>query len=143
VISWVLSSNPTTTYLAVESLKDNDGVMDWISSRQLAIGDVVYVYETLSGGRGGIIYRTIVMETDLTMNTKIDDRKYWIGGDYPEYITEATKFNRLKLAGIPTNGIIPYRVIRGMGFTAPQKGVYSLDEKQNLLRYIEGCFDQI
>jgi hypothetical protein len=117
--------------------------MDWISSRQLAIGDVVYVYETLSGGRGGIIYRTIVMETDLTMNTKIDDRKYWIGGDYPEYITEATKFNRLKLAGIPINGIIAYRVIEGMGFTAPRKGVYSLDEKQNLLRYIEGCFDQI
>jgi hypothetical protein len=139
--NWVLSNNPTTTYRAKQSLETDDGVMDWIARNKFEIGDVVYIYEVLPpNGRGGIVYKTEVTLTGLTLDTKIDDRECWVGGDYPEYITDRTRFNRLKLIGGPANGKIPYSELKEVGFIAPQVGAHRVDSKPSLLKFIEKRF---
>ena len=79
---WVISTNPVTTYNAEASLRAN-GQMDWVTSNKFKLGDFVYVYEVIPPrGRGGIVYKLEVVADDITMDTKIDDRKYWAGGVY-------------------------------------------------------------
>lgn len=138
--NWILSSNPTTTYRAEDSIRANDGTMDWISKNRFAIGDIVYIYESKNGGRGGIVFKMTVIETGLSLDSKINDREYWVGGDYPEYITSLSRFNRLKLVGYPRGGMIRYEILKGKGFAAPPTGAYKLDEKRELLNYIERHF---
>ena len=138
--TWVSSNNPTTTYRAEDSLKAN-GEMDWIVTSNFQVGDTVYIYEVLPPrGRGGIVYKTTVTQTGVTLDTKIDDREYWIGGDYPKYITSETRFNRLKLVAVPRDGIIPYKKLKEEGFTAPQFKAHSLDHKPHLLNCIQEYF---
>ena len=100
---WVLSSNSTTTYRAGDWIGDGISEMDWISRNNFELGDRVYTYEVLlNNGRGGIVYKTIVVDTNRTLTNKIDDAEYWIGGAYLDCIT-----TRLSLTNL---GISSYRV---------------------------------
>lgn len=76
--TWVIASNPAT-YNAEASLQTN-GQMDWVTNNKFEVGDFVYVYEVIPPrGRGGIVYKLEVVADDITMATKIDDRRFWAG----------------------------------------------------------------
>jgi hypothetical protein len=71
---WVISSDPGT-YYAEDSLTEN-GEMDWATKNHFKVGDIVYVYENDSH-RGGIVYKTEVTKTMISVEEKIDDRQFW------------------------------------------------------------------
>lgn len=134
--TWVIASNPAT-YNAEGSLKAN-GQMDWVTSNKFELGDVVYVYEVIPPrGRGGIVYKLGVVADDITMATKIDDRKYWAGGVYPKDLESFPRIYRLKLLGEAEDGVIPLKGLKQGGFTAPQGLANSLTGKTGLIEYIE------
>lgn len=133
---WVIASNPAT-YNAEGSLQAN-GQMDWVTSNKFAIGDVVYVYEVIPPrGRGGIVYKLEVVADDITMATKIDDRRFWGGGVYPKDLASFSRIFRLKLLGEAEDGVIPLQRLKKRGFTAPQGLANSLDAHPALIEYIE------
>lgn len=142
---FVISSNPVEVYRARDWFDDGNKQVDWISAARnpLAISDTVYIYEVVPsrGGRGGIVYRTKVIQTSLTLQNKFDDSAYWIGGDYPTYIKQDTIFNRLELTSTPNNGVLPLRALQEFGFHPPINGAKLLDTNPNLLHFIEQCFE--
>lgn len=139
--NWVLSSNPNTMYHVKESL-DANGEMDWISeNKDIKVGDIVYIYEVLPPrGKGGIVCKTQVTRIGLTLDNKINDVEFWVKDAYLKYFRNESRFNRLRRVSPPIKGIIPYQIIQTYGFVAPQRGVYSLDKKPELLKYIQECF---
>lgn len=133
---WVISTNPVTTYNAEASLRAN-GQMDWVTSNKFKLGDIVYVYEVIAPrGRGGIVYKLEVVADDITMDTKIDDRKFWAGGVYPKNLGSYPSIFRLKLVGEAEGGVISLARLKQRGFTAPQIA-YTLDNNPVLVEYIE------
>jgi hypothetical protein len=140
VNNWVLPSNPSA-YDAAGALTQN-GEADWITKNNFEVGDVVYIYEVIPPrGRGGIVYQTKVIKTDISLEDKLEDRKYWSGQVYPNGITEQTRFSRLKLIGEPNGNVIFLKELRQRGFTAPQGRASLLDKKPDLLRYVQTYFD--
>jgi len=141
---FVISSNPVEVYRAKDWFDDGNTQVDWISAvkNPLEVGDVVYIYEVVPkrGGRGGIVYKTKVIRTNLSLKNKFDDRTYWIGGDYPIYIKENTIFNRLELVSTPSNGVLPLSALRKFNFHPPVNGAQSLDVDPELVHYIEEHF---
>lgn len=135
VNSWVISSNPAT-YDAKQSLIENSE-MDWATKNSFEVGDIVYVYEVATH-RGGIVYKTKVTRTKLSLEEKIDDRQFWPGQSYPDRITGQTTFSRLKLIGEPSGGIISLEALKQHGFTPPQVA-YRVAEP--LLSYVESFFE--
>ena len=142
---FVISSNPAEVYRARDWFGDGNVQVDWISAAKnpLEVDDIVYIYEVVPsrGGRGGIVYKTKVLQTNLTLKNKFDDRTYWIGGDYPIYISENTTFNRLELITAPNNGVLPLAALQKFGFHPPINGAKSLNANPNLTHYIEKCFE--
>lgn len=138
--SWIIPSNPAT-YDAQSAFRDHDEV-DWASNNNFTVGDVVYIYEVIPPrGRGGIVYKTIVVDTALHLANKIDDRKYWSGQSYPKDINELTRFIRLKLVGESNGNGLSYSELKMRGFYAPQSRGISLDNKPALMKYVESYFD--
>jgi hypothetical protein len=133
---WVIASNPAT-YNAEASLHAN-GQMDYVTNNKFEVGDFVYVYEVIPPrGRGGVVYKLEVVADDITMATKIDDRKFWAGGVYPKDLESFPRISRLKLMGEAENGVIPLQRLKKRGFTAPQGLANSLDTNPVLIEYIE------
>lgn len=134
--TWVISTNPVKTYNAEASLRAN-GQMDWVTNNKFKLGDIVYVYEVIPpNGRGGIIYKLEVVADDITMATKIDDRKFWANGAYPNDLDSYARIFRLKIVGEAEDGVIPLQKLKQRGFTAPQIA-YTLDANPVLMEYIE------
>jgi len=134
--TWVIASNPAT-YNAEASLGAN-GQMDWVTNNKFELGDVVYVYEVIPPrGRGGIVYKLGVTADDITMASKIDDRKFWAGGVYPKDLESFPRIYRLKLLGEAEDGVISLQSLKQRGFTAPQGLANSLDANPALIEYIE------
>jgi len=137
--TWVISSNPET-YDANHSLQAN-GEIDWLTKNNFIVGDAVYIYEVIPPrGRGGIIYETEVIKTNITIDEKIDDRDFWAGRNYPEGITVQTRFSRLRLIGKPSDGIIPLEALKVYRFTPPQSSAHNLDNNPDLLGDIQSHF---
>lgn len=141
---FVISSNPADVYRARDWFEDGNTQVDWISAAKnpLSVDDIVYIYEVTPsrGGRGGIVYRTKVIQTNLSLKNKFDDKAYWIGGDYPDYIDTSATFNRLELTAIPHHGVLPLKALQEYGFHPPINGAQSLDVNPNLLHSIEEHF---
>lgn len=134
--TWVISCNPVKTYNVEASLQAN-GQLDWVTNNKFKLGDIVYVYEVIPpNGRGGIIYKLEVAADDITMATKIDDRKFWAGGVYPSDLDSYSQIFRLKIVGEAEDGVIPLARLKKRGFTAPQIA-YTLDSNIPLIEYIE------
>ena len=134
--TWVIASNPAT-YNAEASLQTN-GQMDWVTNNKFELGDFVYVYEVIPPrGRGGIVYKLVVKADDITMATKIDDRRFWAGNVYPKDLASFPRIFRLKLLGEAEDGVIPLKELKKRGFTAPQGLANSLDANPVLIEYIE------
>ena len=134
--TWVIASNPAT-YNAEASLQTN-GQMDWVTNKTFEVGDFVYVYEVIPPrGRGGIVYKLGVVADDITMATKIDDRRFWAGSIYPKDLESFPRIFRLKLLGEAEDGVIPLKELKKRGFTAPQGLANSLDTNPALIEYIE------
>lgn len=134
--TWVIASNPAT-YNAEGSL-DTNGQMDWVTNNKFELGDIVYVYEVIPPrGRGGIVYKLEVVADDITMATKIDDRKFWGGGVYPKDLDSFPRIFRLKLLGEAEDGVISLKRLKQRGFTPPQGLANSLDSNPALIEYIE------
>ena len=135
--SWVVTSNPTT-YSVEGAFSENEDI-DWATKNKFAIGDIVYIYEVIPPkGRGGIVYKTRVTQTNVSLAEKIDDRKYWLDEIYPKTITEQTKFSRLKRIGIPDNSIIRFDALKEYGFVAPQSLAHRVTDP--LSSFIESFF---
>lgn len=116
-----------------------NGQMDWVTNNKFKFGDIVYVYEVIPPrGRGGIIYKLEVVADDITMATKIDDRKFWANGAYPTDLNSYARIFRLKIVGEAEDGVIPLRKLKQCGFTAPQIAC-KLDANPVLIEYIEDC----
>jgi hypothetical protein len=138
--SWVIPSNPTK-YDAKAAFMNN-GEVDWVTNNNFNVGDIVYLYEVIPPrGRGGIVYKTAVVQTDIHLSNKIEDRKYWSGQAYPKDITEQTSFSRLKLIGEPNGKGLSYYELKLRGFSAPQFRAILLDKKPALMKYIQDFFD--
>jgi hypothetical protein len=134
--TWVIASNPAT-YNAEASLQTN-GQMDWVTNNKFELGDIVYIYEVIPPrGRGGIVYKLEVVADNITMATKIDDRKFWAGGGYPKDLDSFPRIFRLKLIGEAEDKVIPLQSLKKRGFTAPQGLANSLDANPALIEYIE------
>ena len=135
--TWVIASNPAT--YRVEGSLDANGQFDYVTNNKFKVGDVAYIYEVIPPrGRGGIVYKLEVVADDITMTTKIDDRQFWAGGDYPKDLDSFPRIFRLKLVGEAEDGVIPLKQLRQYGFTAPQGLANSLAAHPALIRYIEG-----
>lgn len=141
---FVISSNPADVYRARDWFDDGNKEVDWISAKKnpLEVGDIVYIYEVVPnrGGRGGIVYKTKVVQTGLTIRIKFDDRFYWVGGNYPHYIDEKTTFNRLEVIGIPMNGLLSLSELKEFGFHPPINGAQLIKFDSSLLHFIEKSF---
>ncbi|OGL23559.1 hypothetical protein A2791_01820 [Candidatus Saccharibacteria bacterium RIFCSPHIGHO2_01_FULL_46_30] len=134
--TWVIASNPAT-YNAEASLQTN-GQMDWVTNNKFEVGDFVYVYEVIPPrGRGGIVYKLEVVADDITMATKIYDRRFWAGSIYPKDLESFPRIFRLKLLGEAEDGVISLKELKKRGFTAPQGLANSLDTNPALIEYIE------
>ena len=136
--SWVISCNPTK-YNHAASFKEN-GFIDWITINDFKVGDTVYIYEVIPPkGRGGIVYKSEVIQASMSIDEKLDDRKFWKNGVYPSDYS-GHKFSRLKLIGEVDDDRLSLNTLRDYGFTPPQGLGHLLDKKPTLLKYIEAIF---
>lgn len=134
--NWVLSSNPATYNLKNAFLDNHD--VDWVTKQKFGVGDIVYIYEVIPPrGRGGIVYKTEVIQTDISMKDKLDDRTYWAGQLYPKNFTESSRFIRLRLVKESNSNSLSLKVLHDYGFSAPQGSAHSLDKKSSLLKHIQ------
>lgn len=137
--AWVISSNPST-YDAREAFKAHPQV-DWTIKNKFVAGDIVYIYEvTPPRGRGGIVYKTEVVQTNIAFEDKLDDEEFWAGEKYPPNLTLAI-FCRLKLVSEARGTGLDLGSLKRHDFTAPQGQAYSLDKKPHLLEYIDSRFE--
>jgi hypothetical protein len=137
--NWVLSSNPTT-YNLKNAFLDNPEV-DWVTKQRFEVGDIVYIYEVIPPrGRGGIFYKAEVVETDISMKDKFDDRNYWANQIYPKNFAELTRFIRIRLLEESNSINLSLKVLCDYGFSAPQGSAHLLDNKHSLLKHIQSQF---
>lgn len=139
--SWVFSSNPET-YDAKEAFIDNNEV-DWVTKQKFEIGDIVYIYEVIPPrGRGGIVYKTKVIKTNIPFGDKLEDRKHWSGQNYPKNMSQQTRFIRLSLICEVNTKELSLDSLKTYDFTPPQGLAHVLDKKPRLLSYIQTEFDK-
>lgn len=139
--SWVISSNPET-YDAKEAFVDSNEV-DWVTKQSFEIGDIVYIYEVIPPrGRGGIVYKTKAIKTNIPFNDKLEDRKYWAGQNYPKNMSQQTRFIRLSLISELNIKELSLESLKAYDFTPPQGLAHVLDKKPRLLSYIQSEFDK-
>jgi len=137
--NWVLSCNPKV-YDHAASFKKN-GFIDWVTINKFEDGDIVYIYEVIPPrGRGAIVYKAKITKVDLTLDDKTDDHVFWKHGVYPKDY-QAYKFSRMKLINEKEDIYLSLKSLREHGFTAPQGFAYLLDNKPNLLNFIQSRFN--
>ena len=139
ISSWVVSSDPQL-YNCVDSFKENDYV-DWITPRNFQDHDVVYIYEKKSTGRGAIVYKTEAKNITLDDDDMSADLVYWKGQSYPPD-SSAPRCSRLMLIAEKNDDRLSLGSLKSRKFWPPQRGTLSLDNKPELLSYVEECFKQ-
>lgn len=138
--SWVISSNPAT-YDAKQAFLDNNEV-DWVTKQNFEVGDTVYIYEVIPPrGRGGIVYKTKVTKTNISLDDKLEDRRHWAGQAYPKNMNEQTRFIRLSLINELKTKELSLDSLKAHDFTPPQGLAHVLDKKPRLLSFIQTQFN--
>ena len=89
----IIASNPNQ-YDSDKAFSKN-GMIDWRQTSHYDVGDLVYIYGTRPEQR--IKYETLVIDTDLTFENRIDDSDCWVDYNSMRHIFLKNKFVRLKL----------------------------------------------
>lgn len=131
---FIISANPNV-YNHKEAFKRR-GFIDWYATgKEYEIKDIVYIYSTLTKG---IIYKTQVLDNNITNEIIIDDIDLW--RDKKNY-KNGKKYVRLKLLlEVESENLKLKKLKEKFGFRPPQTGKIQIQNIE-FIKYIESCFE--
>lgn len=131
-MNWIIAAN-IKKYDVLSAFNDNTYV-DWRQNASIQVGDIVYIYVSRPYKR--VMFKTVVIAVNLTLNETTQDKKYWV--DQLTYDnSKVSKYMRLKLVQKIDNELLTLDKIIEYGMKgAPQRATKL---KIETLSYIEQC----
>lgn len=127
---WIISANAKIYDYASAFAKFD--YIDWRQRANYNVGDEVYIYCTRPYQK--IMYKTVVLETNMSFSQCIDDKEFWV--DIDEYNrSKVGKYARLKLIEQADNQYLSLLKLQENGLTAAPQGPVKM--KTNLALYVD------
>ena len=119
---------------AFEKLK----TIDWRQNNRFNIDDIVYIYASVPYQK--IMFKTRVIDIDLSYEERIDDLDFWINLEGEEE-AKKRRYARLKLISTSDSEALSLTHLMKYGLKkAPQGAVKCIGDKLQLGEYISECF---
>lgn len=137
--TWIFPSNPDA--FQIENAFQDLKIIDWGTRNNVKNGDHIYIYKSIgkNNPEGGIILKTEVIKENVIESELIDDRKYWLRGNF-DY-KRGKKYIRVKLIGEiyddKISSKLSYNKLRKNGLNHTMPGPIILDNNPKLKAYIE------
>jgi len=132
VNEWIIPANPKS-YEHRKSFEKN-GFIDWSQSRNLGIGDIVYIY--LGQPEQRIFAVTKVEKINLDESEIVNDSEFWIKDQ-----RDAAKFVRLRLINFLDDDRLSLLNLEKHGMVGAPMGGMKLSEKPELTDYLHSIID--
>ena len=121
---------------AFEKLK----TIDWRQHNRFNIDDIIYIYA--SAPHQSIMFKTKVVDIDLSYEETIDDREFWKRSEGEEDAKKKRRYVRLQLINISDSESLNLNHLMKYGLKkAPQGAVRCIGDKLQLGEYISECFE--
>lgn len=133
-MNWMISAS-LKMYNAIEAF-DEFKTIDWKQSANFTIGDYVYLYVTLPYKK--VMFKTLVVQTNLTFNERQEDAHYWLNKEAYAQANDA-KFARLILIERADNDMLELEQLKAHGLKAAPQGPIKLSD--DLTNYINHYLD--
>lgn len=113
--------------------------IDWRQHNRFNIDDIVYIYASAPYQR--IMFKTKVIDVDLSYEETIDDREFWKSPEDEEDAKRKRSYVRLQLINTLDSEALSLAHLMKYGLKkAPQGAVKCIDDKLQLGEYISECF---
>lgn len=138
--SWIMPLSPAI-YKVLKAFVELNGVIDQPASSGIHSGDFVFIY--LSGKIRKILFKTIVIDEDISNENLINDRKYFVSDKaFKKFEKENTntRYVRLKVVEYfdeDVNKKLTLEDIRANGYNGNFQQSIILDKKEQLFDYIK------
>ena len=113
--------------------------IDWRQHNRFNIDDIVYIYASVPYQR--IMFKTRVVDVDLSYEERIDDREFWKNPEDKEDAKKKRRYVRLQLIDTLDSEALSLSHLMEYGLKkAPQGAVKCIGDKLQLGEYICQCF---
>ena len=113
--------------------------IDWRQHNRFNIDDIVYIYASAPYQR--IMFKTRVVDVDLSYEERIDDREFWKNPEDKEDAKKKRRYVRLQLIDTLDSEALSLSHLMEYGLKkAPQGAVKCIGDKLQLGEYICECF---
>ncbi|QJS19240.1 hypothetical protein [Turicibacter sanguinis] len=113
--------------------------IDWRQHNRFNIDDIVYIYASAPYQR--IMFKTRVVDVDLSYEETIDDREFWKNPEDKEDAKKKRRYVRLQLIDTSDSEALSLSHLMEYGLKkAPQGAVKCIGDKLQLGEYICECF---
>ncbi|WP_343288006.1 HNH endonuclease [Turicibacter bilis] len=113
--------------------------IDWRQHNRFNIDDIVYIYASAPYQR--IMFKTRVVDVDLSYEETIDDREFWKNPEDKEDAKKKRRYVRLQLINTSDSEALSLSHLMEYGLKkAPQGAVKCIGDKLQLGEYICECF---
>ena len=113
--------------------------IDWRQHNRFNIDDIVYIYASVPYQR--IMFKTRVVDVDLSYEERIDDREFWKNPEDKEDAKKKRRYVRLQLIDTLDSEALSLSHLMEYGLKkAPQGAVKCIGDKLQLGEYISECF---
>lgn len=113
--------------------------IDWRQHNRFNIDDIVYIYASAPYQR--IMFKTRVVDVDLSYEETIDDREFWKNPEDKEDAKKKRRYVRLQLIDTSNSEALSLSHLMKYGLKkAPQGAVKCIGDKLQLGEYISECF---
>ena len=114
-------------------------IIDWRQQNRFNIDDIVYIYASAPYQR--VMFKTRVIDIDLSYEETIDDREFWKSLKDEEGEKKKRRYVRLQLINISDSESLNLNYLMEYGLKkAPQGAVKCIGDKFQLGVYIDACF---
>lgn len=135
---WIISAN-SEIYDHHASF-EKYSYIDWKQTANYEVDDIVYIYSTQPVGR--VQYKTRVVKTNMSFGEIRDDKEFW-EDEEKYYQSKDGLYSRLKLIAFVDREELSLDYLLKNGLKgAPQKPTKLINEREELVYYLEKKFDE-
>lgn len=136
-MQWIISCD--LNYYDARGAFEKLNTIDWRQNYHFNIDDIVYIYASAPYQK--IMFKTKVIEVDLSWEERIDDREFWKSSEYEEDAKGNRRYVRLQLINTSNSEALSLTYLMKYGLKkAPQGAVKCIGDKLQLGEYISECF---
>lgn len=137
-MQWIIPCD--LNYYDAKGAFETLNIIDWRQHNRFNIDDIVYIYASVPYQR--IMFKTRVIDVDLSYEETIDDREFWKSAEDTEDEKNKRRYVRLQLMKMIDSELLNLKHLMEYGLKkAPQGAVKCIGDKQYLGEYIASCFN--